>query len=311
MHVHPAIAALRGHQAPQRRVDTALARWRASPAAAAALEALAAYGAGAPLADLPALARLVRTPAAARDFAGDFIAPLVAALRAEPLAQLPLGYSAALGLARIRLAEHGRATLRLTVFAPTPQSATSSALLEDCEAHEIVLAGAGRAALYRRTRLGLASDEIECRPGTCINRNGAADARRITAVTRPLLVLQLTREAVHPEPSREYALPGGALLKSISACKRTSQQMMALGVLGALAHRPALDAIERLALDEAAMRDLRWEALRQLLGLDTARGVALLARLVARPDDSLGDPAAKLHRDLVAAHPGLAVLEPA
>lgn len=311
MHVHPAIAALRGHQAPQHRVDATLARWRASPAVAAALEALAAYGAGAQLADLPALARLVRAPAAAHDFADAFITPLVAALRAEPLAQLPLGYSAAPGLARIRLAESGRATLRLTVFAPTPESAASSALFEDCEAYEMVLAGAGQAALYRRTGQGLTWEEIECRPGTRITRNSAEDARRITAVTRPLLVLQLTRAAAHPEPSREYALPGGAMLKSISACKRTSQQMMALGVLGALAHRPALDAIERLALDWTAMRDLRWEAVRQLLGLDTARGVALLARLAARPDDSLRDPAAKLHRDLVAAHPGLAVLEPA
>lgn len=311
MHVHPAIAVLRSDRAPQHRVDKALAHWRTSPAVAAALDALAAYGAGAPLADQPALARLVQSPTAARDFSDDFTMPLIAALRAEPLAQLPLGYSAAPGLARIRLAESGRATLRLTVFAPTPASSASSALFEDCEAHEIVLAGAGQAALYQRTPQGLVPEEIQCRPGTRITRKGAADSRRIIAVTRPLLVLQLTREAAHPEPSREYSLPGGAVVKSISACKRTSQQMMALGVLGALAHRPALGALERLALDKAAVRDLRWEALRQLLGLDTGRGVALLARLAARPDDSLHDPATKLHCDLVAAHPELAVLEPA
>lgn len=130
-------------------------------------------------------------------------------------------------------------------------------------------------------------------------------------MTQPLLVLQLTRAATRPLPSREFALPEGRLIKTISACKRTSQQTMALGVLGALAHRPALDAMERLALDPMAERDLRWEALRQVLGMDARAGMALLARLATRGDDVLSAPAAHLQRTLIAAQPELAMLEPA
>lgn len=110
-------------------------------------------------------------------------------------------------------------------------------------------------------------------------------------------------------PSREYALPEGRLIKAISACKRTSQQIVALGVLGTLAHRPALGAMERLALDMAAERDLRWEALRQVLGIDARAGMALLGRLAARGGDVLSAPAAKLRRDLIGAQPDLAALE--
>ena len=124
-------------------------------------------------------------------------------------------------------------------------------------------------------------------------------------------MLQLTREAADPQPSREHALPDGGLIKTISACKRHSQRLMALGVLGALAHRPALDAMEQLALDGAEQRDLRWEALRQLIGLDPARGCAVLTRLAEQPYDSLCEAAAKLHRQLLAAYPALAALEPA
>ena len=69
----------------------------------------------------------------------------------------------------------------------------------------------------------------------------------------------------------------GRLITAISGCKQASQQMMALGVLGALAHRGGLSMMEQLAHDTTAQRDLRWEALRQVLALDAARGLALLA----------------------------------
>ncbi|MCL9983816.1 MAG: hypothetical protein NBV60_11740, partial [Erythrobacter sp.] len=93
MLVDPAIMRLRREGAPQPHVDAALAAWRAQPEVAAVLEALAAYAAGASLAAGEALARLLADHAAALRFAGGLIDPLMAALRAEPLAQLPLGIS--------------------------------------------------------------------------------------------------------------------------------------------------------------------------------------------------------------------------
>ena len=272
---------------------------------------LSAYGAGAALGAAPALARLVRDHAAALALAQSFITPVMAALRAEPLAQLPLGHASPPGIARIRLAESGRASLALAAYARAGYRQPGSALFEDGEAHEIVLAGEGQALHHRIGAGGLESRTIRCAPGTRLARGGAQEARQFVAVARPLLVLQLVREAAAPAPSREIALPDGALLQAIDASKQTSQQMMALAVLGALDHRPALEPMARLARDGGAARDLRWEALRQVLGLDTMRGLALLDELAARVGDPLQYPALRLRRDLRAAYPELATREPA
>lgn len=311
MLVHPATARLRSKGASQPQVEAALAAWRARPQVSAVLDALAAYGAGAPLADGSALAVLLADHAAAAGLVAGLIDPLMQALRAEPLAQLPLGFSAKPGFARLCLGQSGRAALSLAVFARQAPVRPASVLFEDGAAHELVLAGAGEAMRYRLGPAGLTREAVACVPAARLTRSGGGDARQIIAVTRPLLVLQLTREAARPAPSREYSLPEGRLLKTISASKRTSQQIMALGVLGALAHRPALGAMERAALDEGAERDLRWEALRQVLGIDARAGMALLAQLAARGGDALAEPAAKLRRDLLAAQPDLAMLEPA
>ncbi len=311
MIVHPAIAGLRSRPAPQPCVTAALARWHGLPEVQAMIAGLTTFGAGAGLESVPALARLVGDHAAAAGLAHDFIAPVIAALTAEPLAQLPLGHSAAPGTARIRLATSGRASLTLAAYALARHRQPASVLFEDGEVHEIVIAGAGQALCHRRTGQGVESRPVACVPGTRLTRGGAAEARQFVAVTRPLLVLQLVREAASPAASCEVSLPDGALLQTISGSKQASQTMMALGVLGALGHRHALAPMERLALDPQAERDLRWEALRQVLGLDAGRGLALLARLAAREDDALASPAAQLQRSLLAAHPALAHLEPA
>lgn len=315
MQVHPAIAMLRSTPAPQHRIDAALAAWRAAPDVAAILAALGDYGAGAPLAALPVmvpgLAQVVADHAAARALTDGLIAPLLAALRDEPLAQFPLGHSATPGFARLRLAQAGRASLTLTAFARQAAILPTSALFEDGEAHEIVLAGTARALCHRLAGGELHSKALACGPGTRLVRSGADEARQMVEVMRPLLVLQLTRTAECPVPSREIALADGAQIKAISGCKQTSQKMMALGVLGALQHRPAAEAMARLALDHDAARDLRWEALRQSLALDAARGLAVLMQLAEAGEDVLAAPAAALRRDLLAAHPELAALEPA
>jgi hypothetical protein len=273
--------------------------------------ALAEFGAGAALDAVPDLAQLLRDSAAASALAHDFIAPVMAALTAEPLAQLPLGHSAAPGIARIRLASSGRASLTLAAYALRENRQPASVLFEDGEAHELVIAGAGQALCHHLSGHVLESRAVACLPGTRLARGGASEARQFVAVTRPMLVLQLVREAVSPAPSREVSLTDGRLLQQISGSKQASQQMMALGVLGALEHRSALEPMAQLARDTEATRDLRWEALRQVLGLDTAQGLALLAELAVRGDDPLAPPAAQLRRDLLAAHPALAQLEPA
>lgn len=311
MQVHPAIAALRSNGAPQPRTHAALATWRALPQVAATIAALGLYGAGTPLVALPDLTRLISDHATAQALADGLIAPLLDALRAEPLAQPSLGHSVTPGFVRLQLAREGGAALNLAAFSRRQAVAPLSTLFEDGAAHEIVLAGAGCAMRYRLVAGRLHSEALTCESGTRITRNGPDEARQIVEVTRPLLVLQLTRAAKCPEPSREIALADGTLIKTISGCKQTSQKMMALSVLGALQYRSAVAAMKRLALDRGAARDLRWEALRQLLALDARHGLAVLARLADGAEDGLAAPAAALHRDLVFAHPELAKMEPA
>jgi hypothetical protein len=273
--------------------------------------ALVSYGAGAALDAAPALARLMRDHAAARALARDFITPVMAALRTEPLAQLPLGHTAAPGIARIRLAQSGRASLALAAYARRAFRQPGSVLFEDGEAHEIVIAGAGEALCHRIGAGGLESRAIPCKPGTRLARGGTQEARQFVAVARPLLVLQLVREPAAPAPSREVSLSDGTLLQRISGSKQASQTMMALAVLGALEHRAALEPMAATARDREAEPDLRWEALRQVLGLEAARGLALLRELAVRGDDALAAPAAQLQRSLLAAQPELALVEPA
>jgi hypothetical protein len=311
MQVHPDVARLRSGEAPQPCCQAMLAAWRGLPEVAAVMAALARFDAGEPLDGLPALARVIADHTAALAFATEFITPLIAALRAEPLAQLLVGHSAGPGMARLRLATYGRAGLTLIAFARRERAVSPSALFEDCEVREIILAGAAQALLHRLAGGGqLTTEEIACIPGTRLKRDGTNATRQIIAVTRPLLALQLTREAVHPAPSREIALDDGRLIKTISGCKVTSQQMMALGVLGALQHRPALHDMEQVASDRERERNLRWEALRQVLAMDAARGLALLARIADSAGDPLTAPAAALRRDLVTARPDLAALHP-
>lgn len=310
MQVHPDLARLRSGDAPQPSCDAALAAWRGLPEVAAVITALARFDAGEPLDGLPPLARIITDHAAARGFVADFINPLIAALRAEPLVQLALSHSSAPGMARLRLVGHGRAALTLVAFARGEPTLSPTALFEDCTAHEIVLAGTAQVLLHRLTRGQLTSEEIACVPGTRIIRDGADTTRQIIAVTRPLMLLQVTQEAARPAPSREIALDDGRLIKAISGCKATSQRMMALGVLGALQHSAALPEMERVAADRTQERDLRWEALRQVLALDTACGFALLARLADSAHDPLAAPATALRRNLVSVRPDLAALLP-
>lgn len=313
MHVRPDVARLRNGLPAQPLTDAALARWRGREDVAAVLAGMARFGEGAALWDVPALARLLRDHGAAGALAGALVEGLAPALAKEPLALLPLGHATRPGLARLRLASHGRASLSLATYARRGRAVPVSALFEDGEAHEMIVAGEGAALVHQHDGARLTTCEMMLAPGVRLDRNGMSDARQIIAVTRPLLVLQLVREAERPQPSREIAVSDGKLVKTISGCKLASQQMMALAVLGALGHAAAMPVMAGLARDQAAKRDLRWEALRQFLALDARRGLEVLDALAGDRADPLAAPSAALHRHLRERRPDLApfMAEPA
>jgi hypothetical protein len=310
MQVHPDVARLRGDHAPQPACHAVLTAWRALPEVENAQAQLAQLAAGARIDDLPALARLLRDHVAACAFVAGFVAPMVRAQQAEPLAHLPLGHATAPGMARLRLIDAGRACLTLTALAPRADRASPSALFEDGAMHEVVVAGRGKALTHRLQGGAVTSEAITLAPGARLTRAGPDSARQITEITQPLLLLQVSCAAEHPGPSREIAIDDGRLIMTISGCKRTSQQMMALGVIGALGHCAGIATMAALARDAARPRDLRWEALRQVMALDAPRGLTVLAALADDRDDVLAAPAVALQQHLRTARSDLATLMP-
>ncbi|GIX18759.1 MAG: hypothetical protein KatS3mg120_0435 [Erythrobacter sp.] len=308
MRVDPALARLRAQGPDQPLTEAALATWRAQSEVGAITAELARHAGGAGLEQCPVLARLFADAQAGQALLASLLQPLFAALRAEPLALPALGHRSAEGLVRLELAAHAGAVLGLVVHAPRASAAPEAVLFEDGEVHEVVLAGEGAAICYQRAPASLMSAEIALNPGVRLARRGVGEARRIVAVTRPLVLLQLIRVPDTPAEGALVACADGRVLRRVSGCKRTSQKLMALGVLGALGHRPALLHMARLVRDQAAARDLRWEALRQALALDAAEGLKLLGALAGDPADPLAAEARGLTARLCAGRPEMAAL---
>ena len=63
------------------------------------------------------------------------------------------------------------------------------------------------------------------------------------------------------------------------------------------------------SLDNESDQEARWEAARQTLAMDAARGFKLLCQLSRDEADPLARPALELRTNLAAAHPALRALE--
>jgi hypothetical protein len=136
-----------------------------------------------------------------------------------------------------------------------------------------------------------------------------AEALQVLAVERPLVALRLQRSPRDPEPSCEYDLATGALLRQAAGDARTSRHEIALALLGRMGRTeaaPVMAAIAREPGDAA----LRWQALRECLALDTAVGFVALCRIACNPDDPLAEPAEHLRRQLLETHPELRLIAP-
>ena len=133
------------------------------------------------------------------------------------------------------------------------------------------------------------------------------DVRHVQTVRSSLSVLQLSRTPESAQPSREYRLTDGALIKTTSGDRRASEQVMALGVLGALGQERALPTMIAFALRGGGDADARWEAVRQVLAMHAQKGMHLLDQLSGRASDPLSNPASRLARQLYDQHPQLRI----
>ncbi len=319
MHVHPDIEALRSDPASQRRAQVplqrAVAQWRASKRTLAIASALEAYGNGAALAQCPALDALLNDHETALDWVRDWSMTLIGAIRQEPLSNSSFGFHCSDSFTTIQLLTGGFATLALTVqHRKAERLEPKTALLVDRESTELLLAGRARASFHRfEDQLSgspkIHTDQRDWRAGEWIELTPNC-ARHLIQADQLLLVLQLTRSSAAPRPTRKFSLSDGCLLKTASGDKQASRDLMALAVLGTMEHRPALDLFGDITLDETRDRELRWDALRQLLASDTERGFDVLGDLAGRPADPLATSARQLRSQLLAAHPQLTTLLP-
>ncbi len=323
MKVHPAIAALRGPLTPQPRTaegfDASLAShnadairkirhgWLQELEVRTIIEELTAYSRGTLLADCPRLLEVVSDHGAARGFVDRLCDVMMAATRERWLCEVPFRFKTSRGLSTMQLIDAGTAKLSITAYEPMPDmKAPRTVLFADFDAHEIVISGEASGVMHRLHGVGtLQSAAQHWKAGDVIETAARVEARQVIAVNQSLLVLQLTREPAAPQPTVQVSLADGAVIRTASGDKSASQALMAISVLGALGARSALNVMGDTALNTDEDRDVRWEAVRQMLALDGRIGLGLLADLERRPGDALATPAQALKAQLLAYQPQL------
>jgi hypothetical protein len=325
MQVRAELAALRGDDSPQRRAQAALMavmdRWRAEDQPATVLAELQRFEQGRALAECPALAALI-TPGdpAGQRLVGSLVAAMIAELVADPLGQVPMRHSTDGTTSTLLIGQAGLATLTLVAIdgvglARSPAPVTIN--YAPGAAWEQVLGGAARAEMVRclvkdgppeTADAVLEREALDLTPGVCLSRDCRREALLLHGVAGRLVTLRLHRRQEGHDPVREYDLASGRLLHRAAASPAESRHELMISLLGRMGRTDAAPLLAGMALgnDPAG---LRWQALREAIGLDTATGFGALVRLARRADDTLAPPAGALRAQLLESWPQLAALE--
>ncbi|MBS0255475.1 MAG: hypothetical protein JSS36_09800 [Proteobacteria bacterium] len=322
MQLHTVIAALRGDDTPQRQAQAAmaagLAQWQGQPGPAAVLAGLAACEAGAEPDEVPALARLIAPGGtAAADFARHFCAAMAGTLDAAPLGHVPLRHFTDGANSTLLLARHGAWTLMLVALdaaglarKPAPRSVTFS----PTRTWDAVVGGAGEAERVVCTPLPGSAARLEVTParltpGVVLARDGRSEALVHRRIEGRVVVLRLQQRLPGNEPLREYDLASGALIHRAAGSPLASRYELMANLLGRMGRADAAPALAQLALEPGA-EGMRWQALRECLGLDSAAGFTALSAIARQGDDPLALPAGALRAQLLETHPQLEELAP-
>lgn len=317
MHVAPEIQALIADQAllecAQDRHLAAFAEWQAAPGAAPVLAAFSAFARGADLARCPELAALFGGGEAAAEFAAGLVRALLPAIAAEPFGHVPLRHQATAASATLLLAQEARATLTLVVIAGpalAKMPPARSVAFAPAEEWDVVLAGTGEGRLAERHADGsLALHPLELAPGVALGRNVEREALLVDRVPASLALMRLSRRA-GTVPVREYDLASGRLIHQAASDPRESRLELAAALLGRMRRADAAPELAGIALESGRGDNLRWQALRECLGLDTAAGFRAVCTLARSADDPLAVPAGALRAQLLESYPVLAELDP-
>ncbi|MCR2835095.1 hypothetical protein [Parerythrobacter lacustris] len=297
MRVDPAITALRGDVASQRRSQAALeavkAAWRAD-AGAGVVEGLQRYAQGAKLGDCAMLAA---------EFLGsdlgrirELLSGWLDCLSRHPFGHVPARHQYSGGIGLIQLAESGGAALSLVLHeASSAQKEPRTVSFVDAERHEFVLAGKGCASGYRWS--GRDGDQPESRqlslePGSLVALPDRYQAKQVVRVDQSLVMLRLSRAPERPRPSVELCLADGRIVHRATGDRRESCREMAMAVLTAMGRTDAVPALAARALLGGC--EERWQTLRHCLALDGSEGMRLLRMVASDTTDPLNASAAQL-----------------
>lgn len=318
MELRPEIAALQAEPALQVRAQVgltaALASWQESEEAKPVLAGFSRYARGAPLAEQRALACLFGEDAAQ---AALLVAPLIAAfaqaLSQQPLGIVPLRHFTDGVMSSLMLAREGDCLLTLVAIdgpGLASRAKPRSAGFAPAEEWEVVIAGSGKARLVERCGDRVATHRLDLAPGLALGRNGACEALIFDEVDGALLLLRLQRRQDLMQPKLEVSLDDGAVLHRASATPRESRHEIAVALLGRMGRRDAAPLLAEIARDENHGDSLRWQALRECLGLDTQTGFWTLTAIARAGSDPLAIPAGALRAQLLETYPQLAEVVP-
>ncbi|MES2491706.1 MAG: hypothetical protein V4579_00320 [Pseudomonadota bacterium] len=290
----------------------ALSAWRDDPAVAGVLGSFSAYAHGAALSALPQLAALFSSEnGAGTAFAATLVARLLPAPSAAPLGQVPLRHARERRHASVLLAREVDAALTLVAFDPAGLLAAPpppSAAFATGEEWDVVVAGRGAGRLVQSRDNGLVIHPLALAPGTALGRDGSREALLVDRAEHGagLVLLRLQRRLPGALPAREYDLATGTLIHQSDPTPRTSRHDVAIALLARMGRTDAAPWLAEISTETDRGDSLRWNALCQCLGLDTALGFRTLATIASHPDDPLGPMARTLRAQLVEQHPVLA-----
>jgi hypothetical protein len=240
------------------------------------------------------------------------VSTFLAGLAEYPMAQVPLRQQFNGTVASVVIASTGHAVLVAQVidgcgFRRRPKVQTTS--FSAGETWEHVLAGNAEAELFRivEARPGRVVFErvpFCLEPGVVNFRSGSTENLQLRSVPANLVVLKLQRRQVQHGLVREYRLADGVLVHQAAGSSRESRLELAAALLGRMGRYDAAPLLAAM-VEEQGGESLRWQALCECLGLDTALGFSVLCRLAARATDPLAVPAGALRAQLLEAYPKL------
>jgi len=177
------------------------------------------------------------------------------------------------------------------------------------ETWEHVLAGSAEAELVRIRAMrpgAIDFDKSPCRlsPGTINFREGARESLLLKSVPTTIVTLKLQRRLATRSVTREFRLTDGVQVHQAACSSRESRLELATALLGRMGRTDAAPLLGAMA-EEQGGDSLRWQSLRECLGLDTAQGFSALCRIAARVDDPLAASAGALRAQLLETYPQL------